>query len=301
MSGEEATAPPTQTQTSRHVRDVALSEVDSRPGQGNHSPQPTRVPSSGMRASFTSENAAFGDEMGSRRMSADNFSQGAQPPFFGPTPINAVTPPASFWPAQFPQFGQNFPQFYPNWWNNQQVGFPPTANNFHPVPQATTHKQPKCTVTRQSSLAAPNPEEVEDQGEYSDCSVTNEGDQEWCSDDEETVTRSTKFSFAEKVALLQSVSPASVGVSTSCRNICTEADKIFGGPQEEKESVILLESEAVRAELLLAQAYARTQSQGDTSLSLGPKEVPDFPKALPCGKFLRTRQPPFPKKIAVEA
>ena len=155
-------------------------------------------------------------------------------------------------------------------------------------------------LTTQSYLSAPPDlsEEHEDMDSYAS-SNADDGERDWQSDEENT-TKSAKSSFADKVAILQTVLPDSVGTASSSKSILTEADKIFGNSLDDKETVVLLESAAVQAELKKVQASARDSITGEEELNLGPKEVPDFPRALPCGKFLKSRPPPFPKRGAIK-
>ena len=170
------------------------------------------------------------------------------------------------------------------------------------TPGVSVQTQATKDTVRWSSLGAPNHEELEEQGESDSSQDEHEVGQEEedRSEDEDAQGKTRKCSFADQVRLLQSFLPNSVGVSTSTKTIRTEADLVFGGEEDETEDLILLESSAVRSELQKVQAYARNHTTGESVLDQGPKEVPDFPRALPCGKFLKLRQPPFPKTAAIK-
>ena len=201
--------------------------------------------------------------------------------------------PLSFAQQNFPQnsTAQNFPQQTAASASHTEAHSQPLSPAPFDQARATKH------AARRSALGAPNHEELEDQGE-SDSSQGDEQEEGEESDEEDAQGKPTKCSFADQVRLLQTILPNAVGASTSTKTIRTEADLVFGGEEEEKEDLILLESGAIRSELQKVQAFARNHTTGESVLNIGPKEVPDFPRALACGKFLKLRQPPFPRTAA---
>ena len=198
-------------------------------------------------------------------------------------------------------------QMIPQGWQPQQFGqenVVPQLGQGHPLPNLgnSNHSvRPGGSNRRnrpylQSHLGSPN-DEVEDMSTYADSMA---GDSTQVSEEEleeDNTSKILKKSFADKVSFLHTVSPRLVSTVCKDTDIQTEADKIFDRSSSDEPALVLLESGAVKGELKKAQALAMdTSSTKVQECTLGRREVPDFPRALPCGRFLKIRQPPFPKK-----
>ena len=238
----------------------------------------------------------------------------------GFVPVQNLQPPnfaqqnfafAQNFPQSFPQ--QNFPQDFA-----QQQHFLQNFAQHNPAQNAYMYKKPlpagqpaQSKVTRnpvhahQSALGGPDLDVLEDQRE-SDCSSDGEQGVQEESDEEDAQSKKMKLSFDDKVGLLHTILPKAVGKTSFTKSVRTEADMVFEEEEgeEEDEDLILLESNAIKSELRKVQAFARNPPIGKrkmpepTDLNLDPKEVPDFPRAYHSGKFLKLRQPPFPRTAA---